>query len=60
MKRTQLFLTKSDVQAILLAINDCTGDVDDADLHNKRLHSSVDRLRDLKERLMTTKETKIK
>ena len=27
MKRTQLFLTKSDVQAILLAINDCTGDV---------------------------------
>ena len=60
MKRIQLFLTKSDAHAILLAINDCTGDVDDADLHNKRLRSSLDRMRDIKERLMTTKATKIK
>jgi hypothetical protein len=44
----------------LLAINDCTGDVDDADLHNKRLRSSLDQMRYIKERLMTTKATKIK
>ena len=60
MQRSKLLLTKAEAQAILLAINDCTGEVDDCDLHNQRTTRAFDRMREIKNRLMTTKETEIK
>lgn len=60
MRRIGLLLTKADTQAILLAINDCIGEVDDCDVHNQRTSRALDRMRKIKNRLMTTKETEIK
>jgi hypothetical protein len=56
MKRTQLLLTNADVKAIVLALNDCLGEIADCDLHNKLTGAARDRMRKIRDELSHTKE----
>ncbi len=60
MKRTQLLLTVADTAAMVLALNDCLGEVDDCDLHNKLTAAARDRMRNIRNQLLGTKESNIK
>ena len=62
MKRTQLFLTKAEVEVTLQVIDEwlCAIKVLDPDKDNKLIEKRIERILEIRDRLRFTKETKVK